>query len=97
MKFSFHAEAEIEFFEAIEYYESCRKNLGADFAFEVYSTINKIIVFPEAWMLVDTDIRRCIINRFPFGIIYSIEKDEIFILAVMHLHRKPDYWKNRVI
>jgi len=44
----------------------------------------------------DGDIRRCLTNRFPYGILYSIESDRIFILAVMHLHRDPDYWKHRM-
>lgn len=42
------------------------------------------------------DVRRCLVNRFPFGVIYSVEQGEIFILAVMHLRRHPDYWKDRL-
>jgi len=34
-------------------------------------------------------------SRFPYGVLYSIEPDRVYILAVMHLHRHPDYWKSR--
>ncbi|HIP58812.1 MAG TPA: hypothetical protein EYH01_00115 [Campylobacterales bacterium] len=40
--------------------------------------------------------RRCLVNRFPFGLVYRIEGDTIVIVAVMHLSRKPDYWYSRV-
>jgi plasmid stabilization system protein ParE len=96
MKYSFHPEAETELLQAIAYYEDYEVNLGYDFAVEVYSTIERIISFPNAWPILAQDVRRCLINRFPYGILYSVEDDEIFILAVMHMHRDPDYWKKRV-
>ena len=95
MNFSFHPEAEAEFLAAIEYYEECEQGLGFDFSVETYSAIQRILNFPQAWSLVDHDVRRCLLHRFPFGVLYSIESSEIFILAVMHLHREPDYWKRR--
>lgn len=95
MTFSFHPEAEMEFIEAIDYYESCQQGLGEDFYFEVHTAIQRIIDFPDAWPVLDEDVRRCLIHRFPYGILYSIDKQEVFILAVMHLCRDPDYWKHR--
>lgn len=95
MTFSFHSEAEAEFFESIEYYEQCELGLGCDFSVEVYSAIQTILEYPNAWPILEDDIRRFLINRFPFGILYSIEENEIYILAVMNLHRDPDYWKHR--
>lgn len=95
MKYSFHPEAEIEFVEAIEYYETCETYLGYDFAAEVYLTIERTIMYPKAWPLIEEDIRRSLVRRFPYGILYTEESKELFILAVMHLHRDPDYWKHR--
>ena len=95
MTFSFHPEADIEFFNAINHYEDCEKGLGYDFSIEVYTSIQNILEYPEAWPILDGEIRRCQTNRFPYGILYSIDQGEIFILAVMNLHRKPDYWKHR--
>ena len=39
--------------------------------------------------------RRCLTNRFPFGIVYTLKDGTIVIVAVMHLNREPDYWKKR--
>lgn len=95
MTFSFHPEAEAEFSEAIEYYENRESGLGYDFSIEVFAAIRNIIRYPTSWPVMEDNVRRCLVSRFPFGIVYSIESGEIFILAVMHLRRHPDYWKNR--
>ena len=96
MTFEFHPEAEAEFFQAISYYEECERGLGYDFAIEVHAGIQHIVDHPSAWPIVDGDVRRCLTHRFPYGILYSIEADRIFILAVMHLHRDPHYWRDRM-
>lgn len=96
MIFSFHPEAESEFSEAITYYENSSSGLGHDFSLEVLSTVQNIITYPTAWPIIEEDIRRCLVNRFPYCVVYSIEQSEIFILAVMHLRRHPNYWKNRI-
>ncbi len=95
MNFFFHPDAEEELIHAIIYYEECSPGLGADFSIEVYSAIKQIIAHPEAWAVLEDEVRRSLLNRFPYGILYSIEENSIFILAVMHLHRDPDYWKHR--
>ena len=95
MKYFFHPEAQKELNIVINYYENCKKGLGLDFANEVYKTIQRVINFPNAWQKVDENLRRCLVNRFPFGIIYYKRDNEIVILAVMHLQKEPNYWKNR--
>jgi len=96
MKYVFHPEAEIEFVATINYYEECEPGLGYDFAVEVHTTLENILSFPRAWPILEDDIRRCLTQRFPYGIIYEIDRDLVFILAVMHLHRDPDYWEDRL-
>ena len=95
MTWFFHPEADAEFHKAIGYYEDCEPGLGEDFAIEVHTTIQNILAYPEAWPTLEDDIRRCLTSRFPYGVLYSIETDGVFILAVMHLHRNPDYWKHK--
>ena len=95
MSFSFHPEAEEEFNKAIDYYEEIEPELGYDFALEVFSTIKRSVEFPKAWAVLDGEIRRSLVRRFPYGILYSEEQEGIFIVAVMNLHRKPGYWKYR--
>ncbi|HOB76278.1 MAG TPA: type II toxin-antitoxin system RelE/ParE family toxin [Phycisphaerae bacterium] len=96
MSYSFHPEAEVEFLQAIDYYEHCRENLGYEFAVEVYAAVERIVAHPRAWPVLDGEVRRCQTARFPYGVLYVEEGGEILILAVMHLHRAPDYWKHRL-
>ncbi len=51
--------------------------------------------FQKAWPVLEGDIRRSLVNRFPYGVLYSEERDKIFIVAVMNLYREPGYWKQR--
>ena len=97
MNYYFHPEAEAEFIAAIDYYEEKQSGLGYDFAQEVYTGIKSIIEHPQTWPVLDGEIRRRLIGRFPYGILYSDEGQSIFILAVMHLRREPNYWKKRIV
>ncbi len=95
MTFVFHPEAQAEFHAAIDSYEKIEAGLGMDFSVEVFATIQNIVDYPAAWPVLKDDVRRCLVYRFPFGVLYSVEPDQIYILAVMHLHRDPGYWKRR--
>lgn len=95
MNFAFHPEAEAEFNEAIEYYEEIEPGLGYDFALEVYATIQRSVAFPKAWPVIEGRIRRSLAKRFPYGVLYSEEDEQLYIVAVMHLHRHPKYWQHR--
>lgn len=95
MNFAFHPDAEAEFNHAIDYYESIEVGLGCDFAIEVYATIQRTLAFPKAWTILQDDVRRSLVRRFPYGILYSEESDKLFILAVMNLHQEPGYWLQR--
>ena len=83
--------------EAKKYYDCRRKGLGIEFIKEISRTISRITEFPEAWAPISSRARRCLVKRFPYGIIYQIRDDKILILAFMHLSRKPDYWKGRAM
>lgn len=96
MTYSFHPDAELELNASIDYYEECKTNLGSEFAYEVHKTIQRILAFPVAWQKLDKDIKRCLTNRFPFGVVYYQRGNEIIILAIMQLNKKPGYWKDRV-
>jgi hypothetical protein len=96
MKYSFHPAAKQELIEAIEYYNACEEGLGVQFAKEVYLTIQNIQLFPHAWSPLSPNTRRCLTNRFPYGVIYQETEDEILIMAIMQLNRKPNYWRKRI-
>jgi len=85
----------MEFVRAVEYYEDCRIGLGIEFAQEVYATIARIIQHPEVWSSLSKNSRRCLLNRFPFGVIYQVKSDHVRIIAVADLRRRPGYWLDR--
>jgi hypothetical protein len=95
MTVSVHPEASAEFLEAIAYYEERQAGLGLDLALEVKAAIERVVASPEGWPAIKGPIRRCLVHRFPYGILYFIEPAGIQILAVMHLHRSPGYWEHR--
>ena len=96
MKFYFHPDADAEFDKAVEYYEECRPGLGLAFAEEVYATISRITKYPHAWSQMSKNTRRCLTDRFPYGIIYQVKADLLRIIAVANLNRRPGYWKERL-
>ncbi len=96
MKYRFHPHADSELVDAAFYYEQLNPGLGFDFLEEVDAAVQRILDFPDAWTPLSKRARRCIINRFPYGVIYQIKTDVILIVAVGHLHREPNYWKKRL-
>lgn len=95
MQVEFLKIAEQELLDAINYYNDQMNGLGYQFASEIKKTVNRIIKYPEAWTKISNRARRCICNRFPYGVIYQIRKDFILIISIMHLSKKPDYWVDR--
>ena len=96
MEIRFLEIAQIELDETIEYYNSESPGLGDSFLLEALSTIERIGLFSKAWHPFSSTTRRCQLRRFPYGIIYQILNTEILIVAVANLHRKPDYWQDRI-
>lgn len=92
MKYSFHPFAVRELTESINYYEDNSPGLGLEFSKEIYSTIQRILQFPKAWSKISQNCRRCITQRFPYGIIYHVKEDEILIVSIMQLNKKPRSW-----
>lgn len=88
--------AQAELTEAIGYYDSQEAGLGSQFTEEIKRTIGRVLLYPEAWPPISKRTRRCLMNKFPYGIIYQIRGDVLLIIAVMHLHREPKTWKSRV-
>jgi toxin ParE1/3/4 len=91
----FHPDADSEMLNAAVWYESQQPDLGKRFLAAVQDALSRIELNPELYALVEGDVRRCLTRTFPFGVLFRIRPDFIAVIAVMHLHRDPDYWKNR--
>jgi toxin ParE2 len=96
MRIRFLDAARIELDEAIQYYNYEAHGLGNDLLAEALKALDRIAKFPEAWHACSKRTRRCQMRRFPYGIIYQIRNDEILVVAIANLHRKPDYWEDRI-
>jgi mRNA-degrading endonuclease RelE of RelBE toxin-antitoxin system len=88
--------ARLEFENAQEFYELEQSGLGARFENEIRQALLRIQQYPKVWSAKRKEIRRYFIHKFPYKIIYSIQKEIIVVLAFAHLHRKPDYWLDRI-
>jgi plasmid stabilization system protein ParE len=95
MTFAFHPEADEELRNALPYYENCDRGRGEECYLEVQAAIDRILSFPQTWPVLEGEVRRCLVHRFPYGVLSSVEREGAFILAVMHLRRDPDFWKHR--
>ena len=95
MRYRFHPDAEAELNEAVDYYDGCEDGLGLEFGRVVYAAIQNICQYPLAWTPLSANTRRCLLNRFPYGLVYQLKGDDIIIIAVMQLNRKPGYWRKR--
>jgi plasmid stabilization system protein ParE len=84
-----------EFIAAGRFYNQQVPDLGVAFVDEIEDGIKTILAAPTVWRVVEGDVRRYLIRRFPYGIYYTVEGEVIVIWAVKHLHRDPDYWQQR--
>lgn len=96
MKIEILGIARLEFDEAQVFYEMEQSGLGARFEDEIRHSLLRIRQYPQAWPSEHKEIRRYIVHKFPYKILYSIQDDKIVVLAFAHLHRKPDYWIDRI-
>lgn len=96
MQIRFLEIAQIELDDAISYYNFELPGLGDAFLTEILKTLDRIGEYPEAWHPLSARTRRCQTRKFPYGIIYQVRENEILIIAIANLHRKPEYWKDRV-
>jgi plasmid stabilization system protein ParE len=86
-----------EFAAATQWYEKQRPGLGAEFFDAVTETTDRIEAHSEIGTPVSPDqrTRRLLVQRFPYQVVYRLLPDEIVIIAVAHLKRRPGYWKTR--
>lgn len=87
--------ARAELAEAVAWYNEQSPGLGFDLANEVREALHKLETFPSAWPVFSRRTRRCMVRRFPYGVLYQLRDDEVLILAIMHFGRDPEYWQKR--
>ena len=96
MKVSLLPPAQLELDEAFVWYESQVVGLGYGFLDEFDRAVRLVATFPALYQQVSPGIRRCLLNRFPYGLLYDQDHGMIIIVAVAHLRQRPNYWLDRM-
>lgn len=95
MRIEFLDLAEIELDDAFVYYDEIYKGLGARFIDEIETALNRVKTNPMTWQKCSEYTHRCLLNRFPYSIVYQIRNDSILVVAIACNHQKPNYWIER--
>lgn len=97
MNVSFHPDAESEFLDSVFFYESKTRGLGTLFIDEVEGLLSLIQDNPKLWPVAHpaTSIYKATLKRFPFKIYYQHSHTNIYVLAIAHHRKRPNYWLNR--
>lgn len=95
MTLRFRPEAEDEYLQAVSWYEDQREGLGHEFIQAVESTLDFIEENPEMYPVIRGELRRALLRRFPFALLYRVREQDIIVAGVVHLRRNPTNWSRR--
>src|SRR5438105_10124230 len=96
MKLEFHPDAEEEFLEAVSYYEAHVPGLGERLDAQVRIAAALLLELPDIGPSIDSELRKLVLDRFPYYLIYNVSAETVYVVAVAHERRKPGYWKARL-
>ena len=95
--FRFSATASAELADAVRWYETRRRGLGADFYDAVVRSIELIRAHPDIGTLRAGRLphRRVLVAGFPYQIVYRVRDTDLYVIAVAHTSRRPGFWQGR--
>ena len=96
MRLEFHPEARAELAAAARAYREESPGLGPAFVEATRRAAARLVEYPYLGAVLRGEFRRQLVRRFPYALIYRVEPDRIYIVAVMHLRRRPGYWRRRL-
>lgn len=96
MRLELHPEARLEFLDAVAHYELCHPGLVERFIQSIEVALGSIAENLNAWAEIEQDIRRKLTRVFSCSLLYTIESESILVVAVMHCHQAPGYWRTRL-
>lgn len=89
------APARYEIDDAVAWYDGQSPGRGREFLDELDRAVRRAVAFPKSSPEIAPGLRRCLLARFPYGVIYGIDRGTMIVVAVAHLHREPRYWIDR--
>jgi len=96
MSLIWNERARLELLDATRYYGLIDDELGGRFSAAMEAAIMRLLNNPRMHRRFDGEMRKVRVERFPYAVVYHIEEKGLHIVAVMHLHREPGYWRGRV-
>lgn len=89
-------EAEEDIAAAKAWYSQQRAGLGEDFLLCVEEALDRIGLFPQAASEVFPGVRRVVLRRFPYGVFYRVDSEQLAVIAVYDCRRNPRGWQQRI-
>ncbi len=96
MRIRFAEAAKGELNDARDWYERQQSGLGVRFRNDVREAALRIAGSPLLFPVELDEVRRYVMNRFPYTLRYVLRGEEVWIMTVSHQHRSPDYWVERL-
>jgi len=96
VKVRFLALAQRELDDAVTWYNDQADGLGQEFLDELDRAVRRSVRYPLSCPEITLGLRRCLLARFPYELIYGLDDDTIVVVAVAHLHREPRHWLDRM-
>ena len=92
----FHPDVEDEVRGAYQWYESRQSGLGDDFLAALEVVYRRLETSPEIHQVIEQNVRRALLRRFPYAVYYIVFPDRVEVIAVQHCHRDPAAWQSRI-
>ena len=88
-------EADLDAVGAALWYEARRSGLGLEFLAALDDALVRVGSHPQQFQQLDTGVRRVRLRRFPYGVYFVPGPECSVVVAILHLHREPDVWRER--
>lgn len=88
--------AKQDILNAKHYYDKIKSGLGRSLTTEIDEKLHIIAANAEIGLMVEKNVRRLLIQKFPFGIYYALTGEIIFVVAFLHLSMSPSFIADRL-
>ena len=97
MRIEYHPAVAEELEDVRDFYEQQSVGLGRAFVDEFEATTFRIASMPERWMIVERDLRRALMKRFPYVIYFRcLPQETLRVTLVKHEKRHPRFGMERI-
>jgi plasmid stabilization system protein ParE len=91
----FHPEAQAEYHAALAWYQARSPGAASRFEAEVERVLGLIGASPEMFPAYDDEHRFTVLRRYPYSIVYQVQPNQVYVVAVAHSSRSAGYWQGR--